>query len=78
MKSLCLGWHHFLSTLRFDEPLEFNEGDIGLSGGISLAEPATANPNTAREPRKDFEWLSNGFCKLIKLWNPELLYTGLG
>ena len=26
------GWKRFLASLRFDERLEFNEGDIGLAG----------------------------------------------
>ena len=26
------GWHRFLTSLGFEQPLEFNEGDIGLPG----------------------------------------------
>merc|ERR1719393_868163 len=27
-------WEAFISSLRFDQRIEFNEGDVGLSGGI--------------------------------------------
>jgi len=37
-------WNRFLMSLNFDKPLEFNEGDIGLAGGMSILEPASANP----------------------------------
>lgn len=30
----------FIESLRFDEPLEFNEGDIGLPGGVQVLENA--------------------------------------
>jgi len=36
-------WNRFLTHLRFDRPLEFNEGDVGLAGGIQVLEPANAN-----------------------------------
>ncbi|CAJ1354837.1 unnamed protein product [Effrenium voratum] len=36
-------WSKFLSHLRFDEPLEFNEGDVGVAGGMQVLEPANAN-----------------------------------
>ena len=39
-------WANFLSGLRLDERLEFNEGDIGLAGGIQITEPSNANPIT--------------------------------
>eukprot|EP00931_Biecheleriopsis_adriatica_P044430 TRINITY_DN2541_c0_g1_i4.p1 TRINITY_DN2541_c0_g1~~TRINITY_DN2541_c0_g1_i4.p1 ORF type:complete len:578 (-),score=111.83 TRINITY_DN2541_c0_g1_i4:275-1930(-) len=39
-------WSRFLSTLKLDERLEFNEGDIGLPGGIQVTEPSNANPTT--------------------------------
>ncbi|CAE8729826.1 unnamed protein product [Polarella glacialis] len=37
-------WKRWLATLKLDEHLEFNEGDIGLPGGIQVLEPANANP----------------------------------
>eukprot|EP00439_Symbiodinium_sp_Y106_P053966 s564_g7.t1 len=35
-------WKRFLQSLRLDRPLEFNEGDVGLAGGIQILEPANA------------------------------------
>ncbi|CAE8629488.1 unnamed protein product [Polarella glacialis] len=37
-------WRSWLATLRLDERLEFNEGDVGLAGGVQVLEPANANP----------------------------------
>jgi len=37
-------WVRFLGTLRFDAPVEFDEGDVGLSGAIQVKEPASLNP----------------------------------
>jgi hypothetical protein len=39
-------WEQFVTSLRLDERLEFNEGDIGLSGGIQVNEPASTNVTT--------------------------------
>eukprot|EP00931_Biecheleriopsis_adriatica_P044428 TRINITY_DN2541_c0_g1_i2.p1 TRINITY_DN2541_c0_g1~~TRINITY_DN2541_c0_g1_i2.p1 ORF type:complete len:578 (-),score=129.09 TRINITY_DN2541_c0_g1_i2:275-1930(-) len=39
-------WSRFLVTLKLDDRLEFNEGDIGLPGGIQVTEPSNANPTT--------------------------------
>jgi len=39
-------WSRFLQSLRLDERLEFNEGDVGLAGGIQVMEPSWANPTT--------------------------------
>merc|ERR1719265_622591 len=36
----------FIDNLKFEERLEFNEGDIGLAGGIQVSEPSNANPTT--------------------------------
>lgn len=33
-------WSSFLKNLQFDEPLEFNEGDVGLAGGVQVLENA--------------------------------------
>ena len=38
-----------MSSLRFDQLLEFDEGDVGLGGGIQIREPANLNP-TSEEP----------------------------
>jgi len=39
-------WKRFIDNLKFEERLEFNEGDIGLAGGIQINEPSNANPTT--------------------------------
>ncbi|CAE7223036.1 unnamed protein product, partial [Symbiodinium pilosum] len=36
-------WSAFLLSLHLEEPLEFNEGDIGPAGGVRVLEPATAH-----------------------------------
>lgn len=40
-------WTKFVESLQMDEKLEFNEGDIGLAGGIQVLESASANPVTS-------------------------------
>lgn len=40
--SMFLIW----SLILTQERIEFNEGDIGLTGGIQILEPATLNPTT--------------------------------
>mmetsp|Transcript_25592 Transcript_25592/g.35858 ORF Transcript_25592/g.35858 Transcript_25592/m.35858 type:complete len:138 (+) Transcript_25592:151-564(+) len=45
-------WKRFLQSLRLDRPLEFNEGDVGLAGGIQILEPANANPTTVDSVRR--------------------------
>ncbi|CAK0807291.1 unnamed protein product [Prorocentrum cordatum] len=37
-------WTRFVEGLGFDEKLEFNEGDVGLPGGVVEAEPASMHP----------------------------------
>lgn len=37
-------WHKFADKLNFEERMEFNEGDVGLAGGMQLLEPANLNP----------------------------------
>jgi len=39
-------WTKWVHTLHLDDRMEFNEGDIGLAGGIQMREPANANPTT--------------------------------
>jgi len=36
-------WEKFVANLGLDDPVEFGEGDMGVSGGIQLLEPANAN-----------------------------------
>merc|ERR1711877_6780 len=42
----------FLQAQKFEERLEFNEGDIGLPGGLQLTEPSNANPTTVDAIRR--------------------------
>mmetsp|Transcript_51870 Transcript_51870/g.82402 ORF Transcript_51870/g.82402 Transcript_51870/m.82402 type:complete len:310 (-) Transcript_51870:40-969(-) len=37
-------WDKFILSLRFDEKLEFNEGDVGISGGLRDYESARLHP----------------------------------
>mmetsp|Transcript_69068 Transcript_69068/g.179415 ORF Transcript_69068/g.179415 Transcript_69068/m.179415 type:complete len:1273 (-) Transcript_69068:209-4027(-) len=37
-------WSRFVATLRFDQRVEFDEGDVGLSGALQVKEPASLNP----------------------------------
>merc|ERR1712217_515216 len=39
-------WARFLQSLALEERIEFNEGDIGVAGGIQVLEPASVNPTT--------------------------------
>merc|ERR1712217_490454 len=39
-------WQGFVESLKLEQRIEFNEGDIGLSGGIQVLEPASAHPTT--------------------------------
>merc|ERR1719253_361260 len=40
-------WQFFKEGLGFENRIEFNEGDIGVSGGIQMLEAASANPTTS-------------------------------
>ncbi|CAE8658588.1 unnamed protein product [Polarella glacialis] len=37
-------WSRWLASLRFDERLEYNDGDVGVAGGLQFFEPSGANP----------------------------------
>merc|ERR1719181_835554 len=39
-------WTIFKDSLGMDDRIEFNEGDIGVAGGIQVQEVASANPTT--------------------------------
>merc|ERR1719454_1978401 len=39
-------WMAFLESLKLDTKVEFNAGDVGVTGGIQILEPANANPTT--------------------------------
>jgi len=46
-------WRSFLDNLRLHEKCEFGAGDIGVTGGIQVLEPANANP-TAQDMIRRF------------------------
>jgi hypothetical protein len=39
-------WQSFVDALRFHKRLEFNQGDIGVAGGLQMREAANINPTT--------------------------------
>merc|ERR1719454_1236019 len=39
-------WSGFVDALKLDTKTEFNAGDIGVTGGIQILEPANQNPTT--------------------------------
>merc|ERR1712226_1610612 len=39
-------WNFFKESLGFENRIEFNEGDIGVAGGIQVQEAANAHPTT--------------------------------
>merc|ERR1711953_873794 len=39
-------WLRFVEGLGMEQRIEFNEGDVGLAGGMQVLEPANANPTT--------------------------------
>jgi len=39
-------WTSFVESLRLHKRLEFNQGDIGVAGGIQMREAASINPTT--------------------------------
>jgi len=45
-------WTRFVESLKLEEKIEFNAGDIGLAGGIQVTESATAHPTTIDRIRR--------------------------
>lgn len=39
-------WNRFLDSLKLEHKLEFEEGDVGIAGGIQVTEPSWAHPTT--------------------------------
>jgi len=59
-------WRHFVGTLHLDERVEFGEGDLGLSGGIQVFEPASANVTTVDMIRR-----FGGSTSVLAQWPAE-------
>ncbi len=45
-------WQHFVTSLQLEKRLEFNEGDVGLAGGIQVLESSSANPTAQDNIRR--------------------------
>jgi len=45
-------WGRFLQGMKFEDRLEFNEGDVGLPGGVQIMEPAATNIVTTDSIRR--------------------------
>eukprot|EP00929_Paragymnodinium_shiwhaense_P022998 TRINITY_DN1450_c0_g1_i10.p1 TRINITY_DN1450_c0_g1~~TRINITY_DN1450_c0_g1_i10.p1 ORF type:complete len:1102 (+),score=238.25 TRINITY_DN1450_c0_g1_i10:61-3366(+) len=45
-------WTAFKDSLQLDTRIEFNEGDIGIAGGMQIEEPANLNPTTTDTIRR--------------------------
>jgi len=45
-------WEKFVRYLQLEKPLEFNQGDVGLPGGIQVLEAANLNPTTVEQIRR--------------------------
>eukprot|EP00933_Yihiella_yeosuensis_P026151 TRINITY_DN20287_c2_g1_i1.p1 TRINITY_DN20287_c2_g1~~TRINITY_DN20287_c2_g1_i1.p1 ORF type:complete len:1012 (-),score=255.36 TRINITY_DN20287_c2_g1_i1:249-3284(-) len=60
-------WNRFINDLAFDEKLEFNEGDIGLAGGVQVLEAANENPQTVDNIRR-----FGGSTSVTMQWPEEL------
>merc|ERR1719183_286401 len=84
-------WKSFVQLLKFHRKLEFNEGDIGLPGGIATAEASSLNPltidmirrfggntNPANPWPEDDNDAADRFELLEKLCNKALQNSGRG
>lgn len=56
-------WERFVVGLNFDERLEFNEGDVGISGGIQDYEPSHLHPIVS-----DSIYRFGGSCSPLMQW----------
>merc|ERR1719263_2432099 len=45
-------WMAFIDSLKLDSKTEFNAGDIGVTGGMQILEPANQNPTTEDQIRR--------------------------
>ena len=43
-------WENFVNSLGFKTPLEFNEGDVGMAGGIQAGKMGAPPPSILRDP----------------------------
>jgi len=59
-------WSGFVQSLELDKKLEFNEGDVGLAGGIKCLEPARTHSVT-----RDMVLRFGGSCAPEMCWPEE-------
>lgn len=45
-------WNWFINSLRLDRKIVFNEGDVGVAGGIATTEPASLHPTNVDSIRR--------------------------
>mmetsp|Transcript_55947 Transcript_55947/g.130754 ORF Transcript_55947/g.130754 Transcript_55947/m.130754 type:complete len:1124 (+) Transcript_55947:79-3450(+) len=64
-------WTNFIATLGFDEPLEFNQGDVGVAGGMQITEPAGEHVVL-----KDSILRFGGSCSVDLQWPEETKHRG--
>jgi len=58
-------WRKFVESMRFDERLEFDEGDLGVAGGVQTLEPASLHRQSVESIQRfggltsaDLPWLA--------------------
>ena len=49
-------WQKFMGSLQLEKRVDFEEGDIGLAGGIKTYEPALAHPIAKETPSISFNY----------------------
>eukprot|EP00913_Durusdinium_trenchii_P000786 g734.t1 len=60
-------WKSFVDLLALDQRTDFDEGDIGLAGGVKVFEPAGANPKTQEMPDSMIQrTIAHSLKKLMK------------
>eukprot|EP00929_Paragymnodinium_shiwhaense_P113805 TRINITY_DN820_c1_g2_i2.p1 TRINITY_DN820_c1_g2~~TRINITY_DN820_c1_g2_i2.p1 ORF type:complete len:340 (+),score=85.49 TRINITY_DN820_c1_g2_i2:156-1022(+) len=45
-------WTFYMESMHLDNPIEFNEGDVGLNGGMQVMEAANIHPTTEDSIRR--------------------------
>jgi hypothetical protein len=59
-------WRRFVASCDFDKKLEFNEGDVGMAGGLQTFEPSSLHP-TAEDGIQRY----GGTCSKAERWPEE-------
>lgn len=69
------GWKRFLAILRFDERLEFNEGDIGLAGThptvVTIGTAVEIETASPKDSKSKCQCRGNRFWILVKKLGPN-------